>query len=119
MYFRNYGLRKTWLDKYLKTPVSEDLSTSNLGNESKHYRNLNESTFTIFIENNWVGKSLSKCYADDKYSLLIKDNLTQPSQMQLSYKQKTFYQPFSGFLKVRLSFEDFQEKDNPQIWCIS
>ena len=39
--------------------------------------------------------------------------------MQLSYKQKTFYQPFSGFLKVKLSFEDFQEKDNPQIWCIS
>ena len=24
MYFRNYGLRKTWLDKCLKSPVTED-----------------------------------------------------------------------------------------------
>ena len=28
MYFRNYQLRKTWLDKCLKSPVSEDPSTS-------------------------------------------------------------------------------------------
>ena len=28
--------------------------------------------------------------ADDKYSLLNKDNLTQPIQMQLSQKQKWF-----------------------------
>ena len=30
MYFRTYGLRKTWLFKYLKSPVSEDPSTSNM-----------------------------------------------------------------------------------------
>ena len=24
MYFGNYGLQKTWLDKYLKSPNSED-----------------------------------------------------------------------------------------------
>ena len=28
--------------------------------------------------------------ADDKYSLLNRDNLTQPIQMQLSQEQKTF-----------------------------
>ena len=27
---------KTWLDKCLKSPVSEDLSTSNIVNASKH-----------------------------------------------------------------------------------
>ena len=30
MYFRSYGLRKTWLDKCLKSPLSEDPSTSNM-----------------------------------------------------------------------------------------
>ena len=29
MYFRNYGLRKTWLNKSLKSPLSNDPSTNN------------------------------------------------------------------------------------------
>ena len=49
MYFSTEGLRKTWLDKCLKSPVSEDHSTSNMVNAPKHCRNLNDSTFTIFI----------------------------------------------------------------------
>ena len=36
MYFLSYGLRKTWLDKYLKSPVSEDPPTSSMVNGSKH-----------------------------------------------------------------------------------
>ena len=36
--------------------------------------------------------------ADDKYSLLNRDNLTQPIQILLSQKQKTFSQFFSAFL---------------------
>ena len=35
MYFRNYGLRKKWLDKCLKSPASEDPSTSNMVNGPK------------------------------------------------------------------------------------
>ena len=35
MYFRTYGLRKTWLDKYLKSPVPGDLSKSNVVNGLK------------------------------------------------------------------------------------
>ena len=35
--------------------------------------------------------------ADGKYSLLNRDNLTQPIQMQLSRKQKTFSQFFLHF----------------------
>ena len=36
MYFRNYGLRKTWLDNYVESPVSEDPSTNNMINGPKH-----------------------------------------------------------------------------------
>ena len=36
---------------------------------------------------------------DEKYCLLYRDNLTQPIQIILSQKQKTFSQLFSGFLK--------------------
>ena len=48
--------------------------------------------------------------AVDKYSLPNRDNLTQPIQMQLSQKQKTFCEIFSAFLKSTLNFEYFQTK---------
>ena len=57
--------------------------------------------------------------ADGKYSLLNRDNLTQPIQMQVSRKQKTFSQFFSAFLKSSLNFEHFSKKDDPPWWCIS
>ena len=30
MHFLTYGLRKTWLDKCIKSPLLEDTSTSNI-----------------------------------------------------------------------------------------
>ena len=48
--------------------------------------------------------------ADGKYSLLNRDNLTQPIQMQVSRKQKTFFQFFAAFLISHLNFELFQTK---------
>ena len=52
--------------------------------------------------------------ADDKYSLLNRDNLRQPIQMQLSQKQKKFFSQFlSAFSKSILNFEHFQEKRWP------
>ena len=48
MYFWTYALRNTWLDKCLKSPVSEDHSTSNMVSEPKDCWNLNDSTFTKF-----------------------------------------------------------------------
>ena len=50
MYLRNYALPKTWLDKGLKRPVSEDHLAGNVVNGPKHCFNLNDSTFTIFID---------------------------------------------------------------------
>ena len=50
--------------------------------------------------------------AHDNYSLLNRDNLTQPIQMQLS--QKKFFLNFSlEFLKSNLNIEHFQGKDDP------
>ena len=51
--------------------------------------------------------------ADDKYSLLNRDNLTQQNQTQLSQKQKAFSQFFLGFSKYTLNFEDFEKRDDP------
>ena len=48
MYFRNYRLRKMWLDKCLKIPVSEDSWTVKIASGLKHCCNLNDSTFSTF-----------------------------------------------------------------------
>ena len=57
--------------------------------------------------------------ADGKYSLLNRDNLTQPIQIQLSRKQKTFSEFFAAFLKFSWNFEHFQKKDDCHSWGIS
>ena len=51
--------------------------------------------------------------ADDKYSLLNRDNLTQQIRTQLSQKQKPFYKFFLKFSKSALNLKYFQKKDNP------
>ena len=66
LYFWSYGLQKTWLDKFLKSPISEGPPTSNMVNEPKHFSKLNDSPFAIFIgpcEYSWGLKSLSEPYA--------------------------------------------------------
>ena len=50
--------------------------------------------------------------ADDKYSLLNRDNLTQPIPTQLPQKQKAFSEFFLPFSKCTLNFEHFQKKDH-------
>ena len=51
--------------------------------------------------------------ADDKYSLLNRDNLTQQNRTQLSQKQKAFSQFFLAFSKYTLNFEDFEKRVDP------
>ena len=48
---------------------------------------------------------------DDKHYMLKRDNLTQPIQMQLDQKQKTF--SFLAFLKSIFNFKRFPIKDDP------
>ena len=60
--FLNLRTPKTWLDKCLKSPVSEDPLRGNMLNALKNSWNLNYGTFMILIdhyEGNEVGKSLS------------------------------------------------------------
>ena len=51
--------------------------------------------------------------ADDKYSLLNRDNLTQPIPTQLSQKQKAFSEFILPFSKSTLTSAHFQKKDDP------
>ena len=51
---------------------------------------------------------------DDKHYMLNRENLTQPIQIQLSQKQKTFSQfLFFAFLKSILNSKDLPKKDDP------
>ena len=51
---------------------------------------------------------------DEKRYLLTRDNLTQTIQIQLSQKQKTFFEFFFAFLKSILDFKHMPKKDDPQ-----
>ena len=56
---------------------------------------------------------------DEKYSLLYRENLTQPIEILLSQKQKAFSEFFSAFLKYTLNFQHFQKEDHPHSRIIS
>ena len=57
--------------------------------------------------------------AGHKHRLLNRDNLTQPIQMQISKKQKTFSEFFFAFSKSILNFKHSEKKDEPHSSCIS
>ena len=50
--------------------------------------------------------------ADDKYSLLNRDNLKEPIHTQLSQKPKTFSECFFEFSKSTLKFKSLPKKDD-------
>ena len=134
MYFRYYTHRKAWLNKSLKSPLSEEPSTSIMVRDTKHCWNLNGTTFTIFLDScevKWVGKKtlllmfkflrllLNILTFDDQYSPPNRDNFRQPIQLQLSQKQKIFSRFFCTFLKSIFKLEQFQKKDQSHSWYIS
>ena len=55
MYFRNYGLPKTWLDQCLKCTVSENSTKSNMVNAPKHCSNLKDTSLPYLLI---TGKSI-------------------------------------------------------------
>ena len=61
----------------------------------------------------------NKLTVDDTHYLLNRDKITQPIQMQLSKKQKTFVQFFLAFLKSILNSKHLPKKDDRHSWCIS
>ena len=56
---------------------------------------------------------------DEKYSVLYRENLTQPIEILLFQKPKTFSHFFDAFLKSTLNSEHFQKIENPHSRCIS
>ena len=50
---------------------------------------------------------------DEKHFLVTRDNLTQTIQIQLSQKQKTFFEFFFAFSKSILNFKHLPKKDDP------
>ena len=50
MYFRNYGLRKPWLDTCLKSPVSEDPSKMQHGKRAQTLLKFEPQQLYIFID---------------------------------------------------------------------
>ena len=105
MYFRNYAPLKTWLDKCLKSPVSEDPTTTNMVNVPKHCRNLHHRPFIIFINHcqvNWVGKSLSYWHAKSWYCLLTH---WLPMESVLFFIEKIWrYQFRCNYLRNKIHF---------------
>ena len=84
------------------------------------WRSLNHIYWSIWTWFSWKKSRLVLCKilrlfvntltADDKYSLLNRDNLMQPIQMQLSLKQKAFSQFLLAFSKSTLNSANFQTK---------
>ena len=66
-----------------------------------------------------LGLLVNTLTVDGKHSLLKRDNLKRLIQMQISKKQKVFFDFFSEFFKSRSSFAHFLKKDDPQNLYIS
>ena len=98
MYFPKNQLRKTWLDKCLKSRVSEDPLTDNMANGTKHCSNLNDSTFTKLIyhcKDSCSGKSRN--------------------QFRCTYvkNKKLFLHFFFIIFKIYIKFQTFYKKRWP------
>ena len=65
-----------------------------------------------------MGQLVNTLASDEEYPALNRDNLTIPIQMQMSQKQKNFSAFFAEYLKSKLNFEQFEKKDDPDIFCI-
>ena len=128
MHFTKYGLLKTWLDKCLKSATSQYLLTSNMVNALEHCSNLNDGSCITFIYwLLWRQLSLKKSLlvickilrlfvntltAYDKYSVLNREYLKRPIDMQLPQKQKSFSEFCAAFFKSTLNFEHIQKIDD-------
>ena len=118
---------KTWLDKCLKRPISENPPASNIVNLPKHCWNQHSGTFFIFIDHcqrklSWkrsllltwkiLGLLVNTLAGDEMYLVLHRKNLTIAIQMQLSQKQKLFLN-FWSILEIYLKFRTFWTKGWP------
>ena len=60
-----------------------------------------------------LGLFVNTLTVDDKHYMLKRKNLTQPIQIQLSLKEKTFSKFFFAFLKSILNYKHLPKKHEP------
>ena len=66
-----------------------------------------------------LGLFVKTLITDNRYSFHIRDNSTEPIQMHLSKKQKTFSHFPAAFLKSRLNSDHSKIRDDPNRLGIS
>ena len=89
--FWTNGLRKTMLEKCLKSPVSEAPLTSNMVNGPNIVETWTTAPLpylSLLVICKTLGLFVNTLTADNKYSLPNSDNLLQHLERQLSQKQK-------------------------------
>ena len=69
---------------------------------------------SLFAINKILTLFLNTLTVNEKHYVLTRENLTQTIQIQLSQKQKTFFQFFLAFLKSILNFKHLPKKDDPR-----
>ena len=96
---------KTWLEKFLKRPVTEHCSTVNKLKDPKQCWNLQISIFIKFPYESEESR-VKKFAGNDKHSLRKRENLQQSIQMQLSYKKKLSLH-FYSISEIYIKFSTF------------
>ena len=133
MCFRNYGFRKTSLNKSLKSPCSENPSTGDMVSVQETFE-IWTTTPLPYLLITLQDIELEKIYLSDmpslrnvcyhidcrwKYSLLNRDNFRQPIPTQLSEKQKLFSELVSAYFNFILKFKRLHRQDNLHSWYTS
>ena len=115
---------KTWFDKCLKSPLSKEPSTSNMGNWPEYSWNLNRSKIIRFIDHcqgNCVGKSFSNWQAESwdwllTYMLLMTSILLLIEKINgtnwdpITSKTKNFFWPSFWIFQIYIKFSSFRKK---------
>ena len=73
---------------------------------------------SLLERSKFFSRFLKTLTADDKYSLISRDNWMQTIQMHLSQKQNVFLNFFLHFSNL-LQFTNIFIKDDPHSFCIS
>ena len=133
MFFWTYGHQETWLDIWLKIPVPEDRSTSNMINGPKNCSKLNDSTITRFIDtcegdSGWKRLSGFCVESLDCFLIhwllvtgilfLIETIYRDIFRFNYLRNEKCLLNFFFAFSKFRFNFEHFRKKDDPHSSCI-
>ena len=132
MYFRNYGLEKRGSIKVFSRLFQRALRQATSYGRPNTFETwttppLTYSLITVrqlrwkkspLVISRILGLLVKTLNAAHKYSLLYREKLKKLIQMQLSQKQKLFFQFVAVFLKSRLISEHFQKENDTHSWYI-